>query len=626
MSAPVEAMPARRPVQLGSIVVAGGIAVVALSIRAMDPFSLFVAALVGTQVIAALSLNVLMGYAGQVSLGQAAFVGVGAYGAAQLAEWLPFPLPIVGAVVVSAAVAALVGLPSLRIKGLQVAATTLAFGVAAGGVLFARPWSSSSASGVALVRPHELAGGRTFAYLVWAVLAMVVAFDMALRRGRLGRAFMAVRDREENAAAWGIAVGRTKLMAYAVSGAYAGVAGALYAYLLQRVTPGPFDIWASLGLVAAAVIGGRGSIAGVALAEAALCAGPELLRSLQVWAPFVGALALVAVPVLRPEGLSWLLDRPVRLPGRQRVGRAGRSVRPLSTRPARPAAGATPAAEPLTRPSALGTALRPLQLSVPMRDVLEVSDLRVRFGGIEALGGVDLRVGRNQTVGLIGPNGAGKTTVFNAVSGLVRPEAGRIRYRGIDLLGLPSHSRQGLGLARTFQQVGLCMAQSVQSNVLIAQHPYATSGRIGSLATLRAPQPIDLQGRAEEALALVGLEHLAEARVADLPHVTQRLVELAAALASGPELVLLDEPASGLSPEEALAFVDRIRQLRRELGLTLVLIEHHLPVVTQLADYVYVLAEGQVLASGTPEQIQEDERVIATYLGGPDALGMRHVG
>jgi branched-chain amino acid transport system ATP-binding protein len=124
----------------------------------------------------------------------------------------------------------------------------------------------------------------------------------------------------------------------------------------------------------------------------------------------------------------------------------------------------------------------------------------------------------------------------------------------------------------------------------------------------------------------VGLEDLAGARVADLPHVTQRLVELAAALASGPELVLLDEPASGLSPEEAVAFVERVRHLRRTLGLTLLLIEHHLPVVTQLADFVYVLAEGQVLASGTPEQVQRDERVIASYLGGADTSGMRRVG
>jgi branched-chain amino acid transport system permease protein len=619
-----EEVPVHRLVEVGSIVITAGIAAVAVAIPAMNPFSLFVAALVGTQVIAALSLNVLMGYAGQVSLGQAAFVGVGAYSAAQLAEWLPFPLPIVGAVVVSAAVAALVGLPSLRIKGLQVAATTLAFGVAAGGVLFARPWSSSSASGMALARPSELSSGRTFAFVVWGALAAVVVFDMALRRGRLGRAFTAVRDREENAAAWGIAVGRTKLMAYAVSGAYAGVAGALYAYLLQRVTPGPFDVWASLGLVAAVVIGGRGSVAGVALAEGALSAGPELLRSLQVWAPFVGAVALIAVPVLRPEGLSQLLDRPFLLPRRGTIGwrRSALPARP----PVDTSTGSVPASAPATRQASLGTGLRPLQLSIPMRSVLEVSDLRVRFGGVEALSGVDLRVGRNQTVGLIGPNGAGKTTVFNAVSGLVRPEEGRIRYRGIDLLGLPSHARQGLGLARTFQQVGLCLTQSVESNVLIAQHPYATAGRLGTLATLRAPQPVDVRGRAEKALALVGLEDLAGARVADLPHVTQRLVELAAALASGPELVLLDEPASGLSPEEAVAFVERVRHLRRTLGLTLLLIEHHLPVVTQLADFVYVLAEGQVLASGTPEQVQRDERVIASYLGGADTSGMRRVG
>jgi branched-chain amino acid transport system ATP-binding protein len=376
-------------------------------------------------------------------------------------------------------------------------------------------------------------------------------------------------------------------------------------------------VWASLGIVAATVIGGRGSVAGVAIAAAALSAAPELLRSLRVWAPFAGAVALVVVPTLRPEGLGWLIDRPVRLP---RISRRSRA-------PSEPGADAPARLSPaVTATAAMSASLRPLRLSVPRRHVLDVSGVSVRFGGLMALTDVDLRVGRNQIVGLIGPNGAGKTTLFNAVSGLVRPETGRVRYRGTELLELPAHARQGLGLARTFQQVGLCLPQSVMDNMLIAQHPFSGGGWLRTVGSLSTVATVPVRRRARQALELVGVDHLADARVGELPHVTQRLVELAAALATGPELVLLDEPASGLSPEEAAGFVERIRELREALKLSMLLIEHHLPVITRLADYVYVLAEGSVLAHGTPDAVQHDERVIVTYLGESPTERSRHVG
>jgi branched-chain amino acid transport system permease protein len=563
-----------------------------------------------------------MGYAGQVSLGQAAFVGMGAYSAAQLSEWIPFPGPLIGAIVIGALVATLVGLPSLRIKGLQVAATTLAFGVMAGGVIFARPWSASSASGMAINRPSALSSNETFAFVVWGMLALVVVVDWLLRQGRLGRAFTAVRDREENAAAWGIPVGRTKLAAYAVSGAYAGLAGSLYAYLLQRVTPDPFDVWASLGFIAAAVIGGRGSLAGVAIAEGVLTLAPELMRSLQWWAPFIGAVALVAVPTLKPEGIGWLLDRPISVLNfvKRRKERQLSFGREGVLRYERGTDGAPQAVLESSK-------IRPIGLSVPARTVLEVSGVSVRFGGLDALSQVDLTVRRHETVGLIGPNGAGKTTLFNCISGFVRPTEGSVRYRGREMLGLPTHIRQGLGLARTFQHPGLCMPQSVRQNMLIAQHPYAHGGTLGAVASVSPSSGrSDVAKRAEEALALVGLAHVSDAIVGELPHVQQRLVEIAAGLASGPELLLLDEPAAGLSPEEADAFVERLRSLREELGLTILLIEHHLPVVTRLSHHIYALAEGRVLAEGSPEEIQANEAVIDVYIGKRSAKEASYAG
>jgi branched-chain amino acid transport system ATP-binding protein/branched-chain amino acid transport system permease protein len=576
----------RRGANVGSLVLVAGVTGVFASMRVLDAYGLFVLALVGTRIIAALSLNVLMGYAGQVSLGQAAFVGVGAFSAAQLAEWAPFPIPLVAAVVVGAAVATVVGLPSLRIRGLQVAATTLAFGVAVGGTVFARPWAGSSSSGLALTRPVLLRGNMSFAVAVWTAVAVVILADGALRGSRLGRAFTAVRDREDNAAAWGIAVNRTKLVAYAVSGAYAGLAGGLFAYLLQRVTPGPFDVWASLLLVAAAVIGGQGSVAGVAVAAAALAALPELLRSLQVWAPLFGALMLVVVPTVRPEGLGWVLDRPLPWPGSRT--RAGRRTDPNLRQPGSPLA-------------VLACPVRPLSVALPTRPLLAVHELGVRFGGVVALDEVSVSVGRHEVVGLIGPNGAGKSTLFNCVSGLTRPSAGNVRYHGIDLLGQPPSARQGLGLARTFQQVGLCLPQTVWENVMIAQHPYRGDREAAA--------------RAREALELMSLDQVADTTVGDLAHGQQRLVEIAAALSTRPDLLLLDEPAAGLNSEEAAALVDRIAELRARLDLSLLLIEHHLPVIMSLCDHVYVLAEGRVIAEGTPERVQEDPVVTSAYLG-----------
>jgi branched-chain amino acid transport system ATP-binding protein len=212
-------------------------------------------------------------------------------------------------------------------------------------------------------------------------------------------------------------------------------------------------------------------------------------------------------------------------------------------------------------------------------------------------------------VGLIGPNGAGKTTVFNCLSGLVTPHAGRVAYRDRDLLATPAPQRAALGIARTFQQVGLCGPQTVADNLLVAQHTLA-GGRYGL-----PRRTLDARGGA--ALELLSLESVLDDRVADLPHGRQRLVEVAAALSTGPDLLLLDEPAAGLSPEESMDLTSRLLALREQLGLTVVVIEHHLPVVSRLCDYVYVLDSGHVLTHGTPSAVQRDPQVIATYLGEP---------
>ena len=252
--------------------------------------------------------------------------------------------------------------------------------------------------------------------------------------------------------------------------------------------------------------------------------------------------------------------------------------------------------------------------------VLECRDLSIRFGGLQALDGVNLDVKEWEIVGLIGPNGAGKTTFFNCVMGVYQPTRGSVSHRGNDITNLPTHKRSTLGLGRTFQNVGLVKSLPVMENMLIAQHakirynPVAgLVGAPGSLAEERA-----LRENALEILNFMGLVAYRDERVSRLPYGIQKLTEIGAVLASDPEFLLLDEPTSGMSPEEAHAFGDLLLKLRTELNLTVLMIEHHVPLVVRVCDHVYVLNFGKLLAEGRPEVIQKHPEVVAAYLGGEE--------
>jgi len=252
--------------------------------------------------------------------------------------------------------------------------------------------------------------------------------------------------------------------------------------------------------------------------------------------------------------------------------------------------------------------------------VLEVQDLSIQFSGIKALQQVSLRAGEWEIVGIIGPNGAGKTTLFNCITGFYSPSVGQVRYRGRDITGLPVHRRTALGIGRTFQNVGLVRNASVQENVVTAQHlqvGYDPSlGIIGAPSTFAEERRV--RDRAEQILGLMRLDHVARERVADLPYGVLKRVEIATVLATDPDLLLLDEPGSGMGPEEAHELGDTLLQLRREFGLTMVMIDHHVPLVTRISDYVYCLNFGEVLAEGSPDVVRRHPEVVRAYLGGDD--------
>ena len=250
--------------------------------------------------------------------------------------------------------------------------------------------------------------------------------------------------------------------------------------------------------------------------------------------------------------------------------------------------------------------------------MLDITELAIRFGGLQALDGLTMHIGEWEIVGLIGPNGAGKTTAFNCITGVYRPNRGRVVFKGRDVTRLPAHRRAALGFGRTFQNVGMVKTATSLENLRTAQHLKAgysvLSGILGTGASLSEERM--LTARADAILELLGLTEVRDTVISNLPYGVLKLLELGCALATDPEILLLDEPSSGMGPEEAHQLGQRLAVLRKEFGLTMLLIEHHVPLVTSLCDYVYVLNFGRLLAEGSPEHIKNHPDVVAAYLGG----------
>ena len=260
---------------------------------------------------------------------------------------------------------------------------------------------------------------------------------------------------------------------------------------------------------------------------------------------------------------------------------------------------------------------------MPQLAVLEVNDLGIRFGGLQALEAVTFRAEEYEIVGLMGPNGAGKTTAFNCITGFYEPSTGTVSYRGRDITSLRPDQRAALGIGRTFQQVGLVRTMTVLENLLTAQHARirysAGEGMLGIPTSLVEER--ELTRRAMEVLDFMGIAHLAHTRLAGLPYGTLKMVEASAVLATDPDLLLLDEPSAGMSPEESHDFGDLLLSIRKQLGVTIVMIEHHVPMVVAVCDYIYVLNFGRLLAQGLPAEIQSHPEVISAYFGEEDTYG-----
>jgi len=589
----------------------------------------------------ALSLVVLIGWVGQISLAQASFVGIGAAVTAAVGRaGIGFPANAVVGVAVAAAVAIALGAVALRVRGLYLAVATLIFAWMADAFLFPSPWlglggGSTTIPNQAIGKPGTIPSfdltERTTLFLAFLAIVVPVVFALAnVRDTRTGRAFFAIRGSEVAAASLGVDVVRYKLLAFGLSGALAGLAGALLVVEQRTVVSDQFLFTVSLQYLAIAVVGGLVSLQG-ALAAGALFAGLNELffrvDALTGYLDVVSALLLAVVLLAYPGGLAAVgerlavLLRPVSERLEALVARLRRPPKPQAEPERGDWLDAIRPAPVVVEPEALR--LEGLAEPRPPVDrrtspvLLSAENVTVRFGGLTAVSGASLTVHENEVVGLIGPNGAGKTTLFNAILGLNEPAEGSIALYGRDATRMQPHERAKLGVARTFQVLQLFGELDVFDNLLVATHLHNRSGIFGNLAATERTLATETTSRqrVREVLALLGLESVAHAPVRGLPFGVLRMVELGRALVTGARLLMLDEAASGLNDAETDRLVAVVRGVR-DLGVSTLLIEHDVRMVTGVSDYVYVLDQGRLLADGPPAAIQRDPRVVAAYLGG----------
>lgn len=560
---------------------------------------------VGIYITLALGLNIVVGLAGLLNLGYIAFYAVGAYVYGLLATRIDLSfwqvLPLGG--VLAAVFGVLLGFPALRLRGDYLAIVTLGFGEMIRIVL--NNWDSVTGGPngiIGIARPSLF--GFTFSqpihyyYLILAVVLLTIFAVDRLNRSRLGRAWTAMRDDEIAAEAMGIDLVKTKLLAFGLGATWAGFAGVCFASKMTFISPESFTFFESVLVLCMVVLGGMGSIPGVILGAAMLLILPEMMRQFALYRMLIFGAAMVGMMVIRPKGLLTARRRVV--PQWQREhGRAPAIVEPQ---------GDPTGCEQSGRPSS----------HAPEADaiLLETRGLSIDFGGLRALDMVDVCVKAGEIVSLIGPNGAGKTTFFNSVTGLFAPASGEIRYRGQNLVGLRPHQVCAKGVTRTFQNIRLFHDMTVLENVMVGGHSRTRAGALGAIIRPKGVtrEETELMAKAIDLLRFVGLWEKGNLWASQLPYGDQRRLEIARAMASEPTLLLLDEPAAGMNPQETNALMDLIYAIRAR-GITVLLIEHHMKLVMGISERIVVLDHGVKIAEGVPAEIKADSRVIGAYLG-----------